>query len=254
MDRRAILFGLLAIAAVPTAQTLLKDLGVGFDASEDEYAELPVPGPGQAVATFAGGCFWCMEAPFDVLPGVLATTSGYTGGRLARPSYGDVCTGESGHLEAVQVLYDPSRVSYELLLDAFWRAVDPTQSDGQFVDRGYQYTTAIFAHTPEQQRAAEASRAALEESAVFGPGRHVVTPVRPASVFWPAEEYHQDYYTRSNRYPVYRLASGRDAFIARVWGDDYVKEEQEGARRVAARIQEARRAKAAAAAAKASVL
>jgi methionine-S-sulfoxide reductase len=245
LDRRALLLAVLAVVAVPTASTLLKDLGVGYSEEEDSYAPLPQPGPGQAVATFAGGCFWCMEAPFDILDGVLATTSGYTGGSLARPSYGDVCTERTGHREAVQVLYDPSRVSYDQLLDAYWRAIDPTQEDGQFVDRGPSYTPAIFAHTPEQKEAAEASRAALEASGVFG-GKHIVVPVLPAAPFWAAESYHQDYYSKSGRYPVYRLASGRDAFIASKWGADYITHEQEEAKRTATELQ-ARRAAARAA-------
>jgi len=224
MDRRSLLLFLAACSALPVAQTLLKDLGVGFDDSEDAPAPLPVPGPGQAVATFAGGCFWCMEAPFDILPGVLATTSGYTDGFVDHPTYGGVSSGLTGHAESVQVLYDPAKTSYAELLDAYWRAIDPTQADGQFVDHGRQYRTAVFTHNEEQAAEALASRERLAASGVFG-GRPIVTEIKPASTFWPAEAYHQDYYTRSNRYKVYRFASGRDAFIASVWGEQYVANE-----------------------------
>lgn len=143
-----------------------------------------------------------MEAPFDVLDGVLATTSGYTGGAQPRPSYGDVCTGRSGHAEAVQVLYDPGRVTYAQLLDAFWRACDPTDGDGQFVDRGNQYRPAIFTHSEAQAAEARASRDALQASGVYA-GRPVVAQIQPAVTFWPAENYHQDYYSKA------RLRQGR---------------------------------------------
>jgi methionine-S-sulfoxide reductase len=204
-----------------------------------------------------------MEAPFDVLDGVLATTSGYTGGAQSRPSYGDVCTGRSGHAEAVQVLYDPTRVTYGQLLDAFWRACDPTDGDGQFVDRGNQYRPAIFTHSEAQAAEARAARDALQASGVYA-GRPVVAQIQPAVTFWPAENYHQDYYSKarpwrgvsrslhrfaadvrlpqSNRYPAYRFASGRDAYIARVWGEEYVRHEQEAAKVTAAAFQEQRRA------------
>ena len=183
--RRGLLLAVLGLAvAVPVAKELVQDLGRGLDEDANAYAPLPQPGPGQAVATFAGGCFWCMEAPFDILDGVLATTSGYTGGTVARPSYLQVGSGMTGHLEAVQVLYDPARVTYDQLLAAFWRSCDPTDPDGQFVDRGDEYRTAIFYHTDEQRAAAEASRDRLQASGVFGPGARIVTEIRPASDFW----------------------------------------------------------------------
>ena len=183
--RRGLLFGAIAVAiAIPIAKELVQDLGRGLDEDANAFAPLPQPGPGQAVATFAGGCFWCMEAPFDILDGVLATTSGYTGGKVARPSYLQVGSGTTGHLEAVQVLYDPTRVSYDQLLDAFWRSCDPTDPDGQFVDRGEEYRTAVFYHTDQQRAAAEASRDRLQASGVFGPGARIVTEIRPAADFW----------------------------------------------------------------------
>jgi methionine-S-sulfoxide reductase len=195
-DSRRLLLSFAATVALGlTLRELLPDLGL-VQAPEDEvYATLPVPAPGQALATFAGGCFWCMERPFDEVPGVLATTSGYTGGRVVRPSYLDVCTGRTGHAEAVQVLYDPERCSYDDLLAAFWRAIDPTQADGQFVDHGPQYRSAIFTHSPEQAAAAAASKAALQASGVFG-SKPLVTAVEPAAVFYPAEEYHQLYWSK----------------------------------------------------------
>ena len=152
-------------------------------------------GPRVAVATFAGGCFWCMEPPFDKLNGVISTISGYTGGTTPRPTYEQVSAGRTGHAEAVQVTFDPSKVSYEKLLDVFWHNIDPTVKDRQFCDIGSQYRSAIFVHDAEQRRLAEASKATLEkEQAVQGA---IVTPVVDASAFYPAEEYHQDYYQKN---------------------------------------------------------
>jgi peptide-methionine (S)-S-oxide reductase len=168
-----------------------------------------------AKATFAGGCFWCMEPPFDALPGVVSTTSGYTGGRKASPTYEEVSAGTTGHAEAVQVLYDPAKVSYKTLLDVFWRNVDPFDPAGQFCDKGDQYRTAIFAHGDEQRREAEASKAALQKRL----GRTVVTEVVPASDYWPAEAYHQDYYKKNPlRYKLYRGGCGRDRRLEELWG------------------------------------
>ena len=171
-----------------------------------------------ALATFGGGCFWCMEPPFDALPGVQSTTSGYMGGTTSNPTYEQVCSGRTGHAEVVQVAYDPALVSYRQLLDAFWRNVDPTQVNGQFADHGSQYRTAIFFHDEEQRRQAEESKTELGKSGVFdGP---IVTEVVPASTFWPAEDYHQKYYEKcSLPYKRYRSGSGREGFLARVWGD-----------------------------------
>ena len=173
--------------------------------------------PGQAVATFAGGCFWCMEPPYDKLDGVVSTTSGYMGGFKRHPTYEEVSRGVTGHTEVVQVVYDPARVSYEKLLDVFWHNVDPTVKDQQFCDVGTQYRTAIFVHTDEQRKAAEASKAALEKSKPFRAA--IVTPVVPAGEFWPAEDYHQDYYLKNPiKYSYYRTGCGRDARLQQLWG------------------------------------
>jgi peptide-methionine (S)-S-oxide reductase len=178
----------------------------------------PVVPPGQAVATFAGGCFWCMEPPFDKLPGVTATISGYTGGRKVDPTYEEVSSGATGHAEAVQVIYDPKKVSYEKLLEVFWVNIDPTVKDQQFCDHGNQYRTGIFYHDDAQRRAAEASRAAVEKSKPFK--EPIVTPIEMASTFYPAEDYHQDYYMKNPvRYKFYRTGCGRDARLKQLWGD-----------------------------------
>ena len=168
-------------------------------------------------ATFAGGCFWCMEKPFEKLPGVVSVTSGYTGGRNANPTYQNYSA--NGHIEVVEILYDPAKVSYDTLLDVFWRQVDPTDPDGQFVDRGHAYTTGIFYHDEEQKRLAEESKAKLAASGIFE--KPIVTPIVPATEFYPAEEYHQDYYKNNPlRYYFYRSRSGRDQFLDKVWGED----------------------------------
>jgi len=180
-------------------------------------AKLPAAPAGSSVATFAGGCFWCMEQPFDKLDGVLATTSGYIGGTKAKPTYEEVSSGGTGHTEAVQVLYDPKKVSYEKLLDVFWRNIDPTVKDRQFCDVGSQYRTGIFVHDDEQRRAAEASKATIEKSKPFK--EPIVTPIAKAEDFWPAEEYHQDYYKKNPvRYTYYRTGCGRDARLKQLWG------------------------------------
>jgi peptide-methionine (S)-S-oxide reductase len=181
------------------------------------FAQVNVP-PGQAVATFAGGCFWCMEPPYDKLPGVTATISGYTGGRKANPTYGEVSSGTTGHAEAVQVVYDPKKVSYEKLLEVFWVNIDPTVRNRQFCDSGTQYRTAIFYHTDEQKKAAEASKAAVEKTKPFKDP--IVTPIEKAGAFYPAEDFHQDYYQKNPvRYQLYRSGCGRDARLKELWGD-----------------------------------
>ena len=168
-------------------------------------------------ATFAGGCFWCMEPPFDKLDGVISTTSGYTGGTEKDPTYEQVSAGKTGHLEAIEITYDPAKVSYDQLLDVFWKNVDPTQHNGQFVDVGSQYRTAIFYHTEEQRRLALESRNRLQESRKFG--KPIVTEIRPALEFYSAEDYHQDYYIKNPiRYKYYRWGSGRDRFLEETWG------------------------------------
>jgi len=170
-----------------------------------------------AVATFAGGCFWCMEPPFDKLDGVISTTSGYTGGHVKKPTYKEVSAGTTGHAEAVQVRYDPDKVSYETLLDVFWRNIDPTVEDRQFCDRGSQYRSAIFVHDASQREAAERSKAALEKEKPFdGP---IVTEIVDAGVFYPAEDSHQDYYVKNPiRYKYYRYGCGRDKRLEELWG------------------------------------
>ena len=172
---------------------------------------------GLALATFAGGCFWCMEPPFDELDGVLATVSGYAGGAEERPTYDEVSSGGTGHAEVVRVVYDPRRVTYARLLEVFWHNVDPTVEDRQFCDWGRQYRTAIFAHGEEQKRQAEATK--REVAAELGVP--IVTSVEAAGAFWPAEEYHQDFYRKSSvRYRTYRLGCGRDARLRELWGED----------------------------------
>ncbi len=173
-------------------------------------------GPDLAEAIFAGGCFWCMEAPFESIDGVLGAVSGYTGGRVDAPTYEQVSSGETGHAESVRVLYDPSRVDYERLLEVYWHNVDPTQSSGQFCDHGEQYRTAIFVVNEEQRRLAEASRERIREEL----GRPVVTEIVDAGPFWVAEDYHQDYYrTNPVRYRMYRTGCGRDARLRELWGE-----------------------------------
>ncbi len=171
----------------------------------------------RAVATFAGGCFWCMEPPFDKLDGVLSTTSGYTGGKTVSPTYKEVSAGGTGHTEAIQIVYDPTRVNYERLLDVFWRNIDPTAADRQFCDRGSQYRSGIFYHDDSQRAAAEESRQRLEQTKPFqGP---IVTEITEAGPFYPAEEYHQDYYKKNPiRYKYYRFSCGRDQRLEELWG------------------------------------
>jgi methionine-S-sulfoxide reductase len=174
-------------------------------------------GPGQAEATFAGGCFWCTEADFEKLPGVIAAQSGYSGGQLANPSYEQVSGGGTGHTEAVRVIYDPQTVSYAQLLEHFWRTIDPTDAGGQFCDRGSQYRSAIFAHDAAQQRMAEESRRRLEKGGM--PQKTVGAEIVALAAFYPAEDYHQDYYKKNPlRYRYYRSGCGRDRTLEKVWG------------------------------------
>jgi len=182
---------------------------------------LPAAAPAQAAtekATFAGGCFWCMEPPYDAIPGVISTTSGYIGGRTVNPTYEQVSSGSTGHAEAIQVVYDPAKVSYEKLLEVFWVNIDPTVRDRQFCDSGTQYRTGIFYHSEAQRKAAEASKAALEKTKPFK--APIVTPIEMAGTFYPAEDYHQDYYLKNPvRYKFYRNGCGRDARLRELWGD-----------------------------------
>lgn len=169
------------------------------------------------IATFAGGCFWCMQPPFDELPGVVSTTVGYTGGTKLHPTYEEVCGGQTGHAESIQVVFDPHRVSYERVLDVFWRNIDPTTPNRQFADVGTQYRTAIFYHSENQKRLAIASKERLERSGKFA--QPIVTEITPADTFYPAEEYHQAYYKKNSiRYKLYRIGSGRDSYLRKIWG------------------------------------
>jgi methionine-S-sulfoxide reductase len=168
------------------------------------------------VATFAGGCFWCMEASFEAREGVIEAISGYSGGTTENPSYEQVTQGLSGHLEAVQVYYDPELVSYEELLEIFWRNIDPTDNEGQFADKGSQYRTAIFYHDNEQKNSAEIAKDQLESSGIFN--KPIITEIRPYSTFYKAEEYHQDYYMKNVlRYNTYKKLSGREDFFDKYW-------------------------------------
>lgn len=168
-----------------------------------------------ATATFAGGCFWCMEKPFDTLEGVVSTTSGYTGGQVANPSYDQVSAGGTGHVEAVQVTYDPAQVSYEALLSVFWQNVDPLDDRGQFCDKGSQYRAKIFVQTDQERQFAEQAKHVLADRFA----QPIATAVEPAQLFYAAEDYHQDYYLKHPvRYNFYRTACGRDRRLAEVWG------------------------------------
>jgi len=168
-------------------------------------------------ATFAGGCFWCMEHPFDALDGVISTTSGYTGGHKDHPSYEEVSSGTTGHAEAIKILFDPNRISYKKLLDVYWRNSDPTTANRQFCDIGSQYRPAIFYHSEAQKQAAQTSKQALMKHKSFSEA--IITEITAASSFWPAEEYHQNYYLKNPiRYKFYRHNCGRDQRLLQLWG------------------------------------
>lgn len=208
-----VLLGLLALAAVGASAAAADS---GMKTTEQGTAPL-------AKAIFAGGCFWCMEPPFEKLPGVVSVTSGYTGGTKKNPTYREVSAGGTGHAEAVEIVYDPAQISYEQLLEVFWMNIDPTDGGGQFVDRGSQYRSAVFYLDEEQKRLAEASKEHLAKSGRFD--EPIVTGIVPASTFYPAEEYHQDYYRKNPiRYHYYRWGSGRDQFLDKVWGTERGKE------------------------------
>jgi len=192
-----------------TALGLAAALGLATVAS----AQAPAP---RAIATFAGGCFWCVEADFDKVPGVISTTSGYTGGNVANPTYQQVSAGSTGHAEAVEIAFDPAKVSYQKLLDVFWHNHDPLAKDRQFCDSGSQYRAAIFYHDEEQRKLAEESKKAAQ--AKFAP-RLVQTEIVKAGIFYPAEDYHQDYYEKNPiRYKFYRFNCGRDQRLEELWG------------------------------------
>ena len=172
----------------------------------------------QEKATFAGGCFWCMVKPFDEIEGIISIVSGYTGGELPNPTYEQVCSNQTGHLEAVQITFDPDLISYTDLLNMYWTQIDPTDPGGQFYDRGESYQTAIFYHTEEQKQLAEQSKQALAEKDIFK--KPIVTEIRKAKPFYEAEEYHQDFYKKDpQHYQAYRRGSGRDKFIEKHWSE-----------------------------------
>ena len=201
----------LLLVALSSAFVL--SLGLAFGQAPEKSAGLPQ----SEKATFAGGCFWCMEHPFDQLEGVLSVTVGYTGGQKKDPTYEEVSSGTTGHAESVQIVYDPAKITYAKLLDVFWHNIDPTVQNQQFCDVGNQYRTAIFYHNEEQKRLTEESKKALEKSGRFkGP---IYTEIVPASEFYPAEEYHQHYYKKNPiRYKFYRYNCGRDQRLQEVWG------------------------------------
>ena len=206
-----------ALFSLAIGVTALAPAGAQPAGKAPDIAGKPTVAPTTAKATFAGGCFWCMEPPFDVLDGVLSTTSGYIGGSKKDPTYQEVSAGVTGHTEAVEIVYDPKRVSYAKLLEVFWRNIDPTVKDQQFCDVGSQYRTGIFTHDAAQQAAAEQSRAALMKTKPFK--ANIVTEVVAATTFYPAEDYHQDYYLKNPlRYKFYRNGCGRDARLTQLWG------------------------------------
>lgn len=204
---------ILPVALVLT--TLFWVSGLVRQSNTAEMSEADAPQHVQH-ALFAGGCFWCMEKPFESLEGVISVVSGYTGGMSTEPTYQNYSKG--GHIEVVQITYDPSLISYKTLLNVFWRQINPTDAEGQFVDRGHEYSSAIFVYDQEQRKLAEASKQRLENSKIFR--KQVVTPILDAPRFWSAEKYHQDYYKKNPiRYTFYRSRSGRDDFLNQTWKD-----------------------------------
>jgi peptide-methionine (S)-S-oxide reductase len=204
---------LLAVAVFAAGTLRAEETVVEVQLGEPEPAAEAV-----GIAIFAGGCFWCMEPPFDKLDGVLSTTSGYIGGSERNPSYQQVASGQTGHIEAVEIRYDPQRIDYATLLAVFWRNIDPLAVNRQFCDAGPQYRSAIFPRDAEQRRLARESLRALAESGRFD--RPIATEILPATIFWPAEDYHQDYYLKNPiRYRYYRASCGRDRRLRELWGE-----------------------------------
>jgi peptide methionine sulfoxide reductase msrA/msrB len=194
-------------------------LAINSHAENNQQPGETVKSENLSVATFAGGCFWCTEADFEKLPGVRNVISGFSGGQVPNPTYEQVSMGTTGHVESVQVYFDPGVISYEGLLNGFWRMVNPTDNEGQFVDRGNQYRTLIFYHDPEQKAKAEESRRLLNESKRYP--APVITEIKKFEAFYPAEDYHQDYYKKNPvRYKFYRFNSGRDQYLEKIWGND----------------------------------
>ena len=220
LPRTTTFLSALLLACAPSMGAQGDEQPTSRPAADDTPAttgELP---DGLETAVIGGGCFWCVESPYEVVPGVHAVISGYAGGFVPEPTYAQVCAGTTGHTEVVQVHYDPEVVSYELLLQVAWRNMDPTDADGQFVDRGTQYRPAVYTTTEAQLKAARKSLAALAESGRFG-SKKLVVELEPLDRFWPAEEYHQDYcYRSTSKYERYRKGSGRDDFLEKTWGAD----------------------------------
>ncbi len=215
MKKRAYTMALASLALVLALGVTAYSASKPESKSETAQTEMESKG----IATFAGGCFWCMEPPFEKLQGVSAVVSGYTGGQTQNPTYKEVTYGNTGHVEAVQIHYDPDKITYEKLLDVFWRNVDPTDAGGQFVDRGPSYVTGIFYHDEAQKAAALKSKEELDKSGRYD--KKIVTPVTAAGTFYRAEEYHQDFYKKSPiRYKFYRSRSGRDHFIDKIWSKE----------------------------------
>lgn len=206
---------LLALAGLAAGPAAAADSAKPASAAKAGPA-VPTPAPATATAIFAGGCFWCTEADFEKVPGVISAESGYTGGKTANPTYEEVSSGTTGHAEAVRVTYDPARVSYRQLVDHFWTTIDPTVKDRQFCDYGNQYRTAIYWQNDAERQAIEASRDALLKT---GKVKQIVTQIAAAADFYPAEEYHQDYYKKNPvRYTYYRTGCGRDIRLQQLWG------------------------------------
>jgi len=204
-------------AAVPTDEAPLASPTAPAVDKSRLPPEVDVAPAGKAIATFAGGCFWCVEKPFEVIDGVEAVYSGYTAGTELNPTYKLVASGQTSHTEAVRIIYDADKVTYDLLLEVLWRNIDPTQLNGQFVDHGTQYRTGIYYHDDAQKAVAEKSKAALESLGKFD--KPIVVEILPASDFWPAEEYHHDFYKKSpEHYHPYRSGSGRDTYLEKIWG------------------------------------
>lgn len=221
---------MLCIVLVVLAGAALAGIQAATDQPSGKATEMKENQANLRKATFAGGCFWCTEADFEKVAGVVAVVSGYTGGKTADPTYAEVSAGRSGHIEAVQVLYDPAKTSYKELLDVFWRHVDPTDPGGQFVDRGPQYRAAVFYEDAEQKQLAEESKKALDRSGRFK--KPVVTEILPLGAFYRAEDYHQDYYRKNSlNYSAYRQGSGRDQFIKQAWAGESGKQTSSGAGR-----------------------
>jgi len=209
---------ILAIAVIALI-FILTVWQIAGSVQQEVKMEMPKEDSMLRIATFAGGCFWCTESDFERLPGVVKVISGYTGGHKENPAYEEVSSGSTGHVEAIQVYYDPDKLTYMELLDYFWRHIDPTDSGGQFVDRGAQYRSAIFYHDEEQKRLAEKSKEELDRSGKFD--KPIATEIIKFTKFYDAEEYHQDYYKKNPlRYKYYRYGSGRDQFLKKAWRDD----------------------------------